>query len=158
MEFINLQNKELTGNWLALQIVTLPEIINCPDILTNTNANTVNIVAEENTVDVLPVPEAIQVSVKTIRRKSNFSYSIKIQVDFPYQSSSVDDFLNNLNKQKVIAVGLNANDEEKIFGSKLHPLTFDYELTDGKKLIDGSNTRVIVSGKIPQKPVFITNL
>ena len=155
MELVNLTEHEQTGSWQALQIVPLEEIINCPDILTNGNASQVNIVADPNTLDILPVPELFSISVTKKRTSSGFQHSIKIQIDFRYQSTSVDDFLETLQHKKVVVIGVKLYGAEKMFGSKLHPLTFNYSFIDGKRVEDGAKTRVSIIGKTPQKPVFI---
>lgn len=155
MSTINLAVLEQSGGWQSIQVALLDEIINMPDIVTNANAAQIEIVGAEDTIDILPIPESILINHSKSQSKKGVEHSIKIQFDFAAQSSALDDFLYKYEAKKVIAIGVKPTSTEKLFGSKISPLLFDYDLIDGKNKEDGSITRVIISGKTLQKPVFI---
>jgi hypothetical protein len=155
MSTTNIAILEQTGSWQSIQIATLDEIKTMPDIVTNDNASQIEIVGTVDTIDILPLPENINISHSKTQSKKGVEHSIKIQFDFPSQSTALDNFLYQYEGKKVIVIGVKPFGTEKLFGSKLSPLLFDYDLIDGKGIDDGSVTRVIISGKTTQKPVFI---
>lgn len=152
---LNISDQEQTGGWRSLQIAPIEEILVCPDIVTNQNANLVSLYAGPATIDILPVSESINISISNKRDKAGFQYTIKIVMDFFYQSIALDNFLNDYLNKKVVVLGVTSYGAEKLFGSKLHPLTFNYELIDGKNFEDPATTQVTISAVIPQKPVII---
>jgi len=155
MVTLNTSDQEQTGGWRSLQIAPIEEILVCPDILTNQNANLVSLNAGPTTIDILPVSESINISVLRKRDKAGFQYTIKIVLDFFYQSIALDNFLNDYLNKKVVVIGVTSYGSEKMFGSKLHPLTFNYDLIDGKNIEDPATTQVTISAVISQKPVII---
>lgn len=144
-----------TGNWHSIHLATLAEVLSMPDILTNSNASQVSILTNDETLDILPVPESFNVVVTPKRTKNGHQYAIKIQIDFPYQSAAIDDAFEKFLNEDIIAVGIKPDGTQKIFGSKLYPLKFDYQFLEGKKLEDGSKTRITIKGNVAQKPVFV---
>lgn len=155
MPLYNISDLEQTGGWRSLQIAPLDEILNCPDILTNANANQVSLNAGPSTIDILPVTESIKITAKPSRTKNGFNYNINISCDFYYQSTVLDNFLNEYINKKMVVLGITTYGTEKLYGSKLHPLTFDYEFIDGKNIEEAATCRVLITGKIPQKPVIV---
>jgi hypothetical protein len=155
MSTTNIALLEQTGSWQSIQIATLDEIKIMPDIITNENASQIEIVGAYETIDILPLPESVNITHSKTQSKKGVEHAIKIQFDFPAQSAALDNFLYLYEGKKVIAIGIKPSGTEKLFGSKLSPLLFDYDLIDGKSIDDGSVTRVIISGKTTQKPVFI---
>lgn len=157
MAIKNITSSEKLGGWKSVQIATLDEIRNCPNILTNNNAHNLEVFGSENTIDILPIPGSIVINAKPTRTKSGVYYSINIQVDFPVQETTIDDYFSDILQKKFIAIGTTLSGSERIFGSKNHPLQFMYEYTNGKKIDDSEITRVKIFGKTIQKPVFISN-
>ena len=155
MVTLNTSDQEQTGGWRSLQIAPIEEILVCPDILTNQNANLVSLNAGPTTIDILPVSESINISVLRKRDKAGFQYTIKIVLDFFYQSIALDNFLNDYLNKKVVVIGVTSYGSEKMFGSKLHPLTFNYDLIDRRNIEDPATTQVTISAVISQKPVII---
>lgn len=155
MGILSSQNSERTGGWVSIQIASLAEITFCPAILTNTNANLLQISGNEDTIDVLPIPEKFSVNVSARKTKIGTTYNVSISLDFSEQSAALDSYLNLYKNKKVIVLGIDTNQNVKIFGSKNHPLNFSYQEIQGKKLEDSSITRVTVNGSIGQKPVYL---
>jgi hypothetical protein len=152
----NTNNLEQTGGWLNLQFATLDEVKYCPQILSNENANLVEIEGTPDTIDVLPIPERFSVNVTPRKSKIGTTYSITISLDFPHQSASIDNYLNAYKNKRGVVIGTTTNQKLKMFGSKNFPLDFSYQEINGKKLEDSAITRITISGNIPQKPVYIS--
>ena len=156
MSLKTIDKYEETGGWLNLQFATLEELIFCPEIVTNKNANTIQIEGSEDTIDIVPIPERFMVNVTPRKTKQGTFYNISITLDFPYQAKDIDDYLNIYKNKKGIVIGTTTNSKIKMFGSKNHPLNFSYQEINGKKLEDSSITRINIKGNIPQKPVYIS--
>ena len=154
MTDINITFEEQTGGWFNVTIVTLEEI-ECPDILTNDNASSVVISSAESELDILPVGEGIKITEIPRKTKSGFLYNIKGNFEIAYQSKALDTAFKNYLQKKVVLVGTKHSGQQKMYGSKKFPLDFSYQFVNGTKYEDGTKVRVTVSGKIPQKPVFI---
>lgn len=157
MSVKNLTFQEQTGGWKSIQIATLEEIQNCPEILTNANAHKIEVFGTADTIDITPIPETFVVNAPPKKTAAGLLFRIKIFFEFPYQSHLIDDyFFKHINK-KCIVFGETSFGAVKVFGSKRHPLHFIYEQVNGKKLDDKPLTRVTISATISQKPVFIVD-
>ncbi|NKI28249.1 hypothetical protein HCG49_16975 [Arenibacter sp. 6A1] len=150
-------NKEQPGGWLHLHIVTLEELAKCPAHITNENAHLVNIAPSQDVLDVLPVGESISINETPSETTSGTMYNIKAAVEFGVQSKALDSFLDKYNRQKVVIIGIKPSGLQKMYGSKKFPLTFSYQYSNGKNFEDGSYTRIEIAGKIPQKPVIMSD-
>jgi hypothetical protein len=156
MPLYNITDQDQTGGWKSLSIAPINDVLSCPDIITNANANTISLNSGPETIDIIPVTESIKIQSTPRRSKNGFLYNIKITTDFYYQSKVLDDFLHEYVNKKVVAFGITTYGTEKFYGSVLHPLTFDYEFIDGKNIEQAATCRVSLTGNIPQKPVIIT--
>lgn len=155
MNDINIKLKEQTGGWFNVIIVTLDELIECPAILTNDNARRVVLAPAASGLDILPVGENIKITEVPRKTKSGFLYSIKGDFEVAYQSKELDTYFKSYLNKKVALVGIKHTGQQKLYGSKKFPLDFSYQFINGTKYEDGIKVRITVSGKIPQKPVFI---
>lgn len=157
MSDINIALEEQTGGWFNVAIATLDEILECPDFLTNDNATSVVFAPAASGLDILPVGENIKITEPIQKTKSGTLYNIKGEFELAYQSKEVDTYFKNYLHKKVVFIGIKHSGQQKLYGSKKFPLAFSYQFMNGKKYEDGSTVRVTVTGKIPQKPVFINN-
>lgn len=157
MNTVNSQQKEQTGGWFSVQIYTTDELVSCPNVLTNENASKITIVPSSDFLDVLPVGESIKIKATPRTTKNGTSYSINGDFKIAVQSKQIDTFLNKYRNKKVVLIGIKHFGQQKMYGSKLFPLSFSYNEINGTKLQDGSLFQISVSGKIPQKPVFIND-
>jgi len=155
MSLINVSSKEKPGSFKFIQIITTDEIIACPEILTNSNANQFKSSPSLDTIDVVFIDDNLKISEKQLRTKSGILYNISAQIDIADQSSKLDDFLQKRVFKKIIIISEKTYNQKKIYGSKNSPLKMIYEQINGKKPEDGSITRLKITGKIAQKPVFI---
>jgi hypothetical protein len=155
MAIINVTQRENAGGWSNIQLATLEEVAVCPAILTNSNAKNVSIIGDSDTIDVVLSLETIVVNVTPKKTTSGVVYKIAISCSFDSQNETVDSYFHKFNHKKIMVVGLNNNNQTKIFGSKLHPLSFSYQEIHGKNLEDATTTRVSIGATIPQKPVYI---
>lgn len=154
-QHISLQ--EQTGGWFNVSIATLEELVFCPDILTNDNASSIVINPGPTTVNIYPVGESIIISETPQKTSSGLIYNINSQFDIPIQSKDLDTYFNDCIQKKVVLIGIKHDGQQKLYGSKRFPLTFSYKFINGKKYEDSGSIRVTVSGKVPQKPVFIAD-
>ena len=157
MSELNTSLEEQTGGWFNISIATLDELTSCPDLLTNANANSVVFTPIPSGLDILPVGENIKIGETIQKTKAGPVYNIKGEIEIAYQSEEIDTYLNNLLQKKVIFIGIKHSGQQKLYGSKLFPLSFSYQFINGKKYEDGSKVKITIAGKIPQKPVFINN-
>lgn len=157
MSHINTRLEEQTGGWFNIQIGMISELAFCPDYITNDNANTIVITENEDQVDILPVFENIKIKEPPRVTKSGTLYNIKADVEFTGQKSTIDKILLKYHLEKVFFIGVKHDGQQKLYGSKLFPLEFEYDFINGTKFEDGSLVAITVSGKIPQKPVFIND-
>ena len=155
MAIINVTQRENGGGWNNIQLATVSEITSTPTILTNTNVSAIEITGTSDSVDVVLSPETIVINVTPKKTTSGFLYKINISCSFDAQNETIDSYFKKFLHQKLIVIGLNNNNQRKIFGSKLHPLSFSYQEIHGKKLEDTTLTRINISATIPQKPVYI---
>lgn len=157
MSNVNKVLEEQTGGWFNATIATIDELVVCPDVLTNANANTVVLELEPTELNILPVGENITITETPSRTTSGMLYTINGQVEFALQSTDVDTFLAKYLHKKVVLIGVKHFGQQKMYGSKKFPLNFTYQNINGKNLEDGTSVRITVSGKTPQKPVFIND-
>jgi hypothetical protein len=157
MKDINISLEEQTGGWFNVAIATLDELVECPAFLTNNNASSVVFAPATSGLDILPVGENIKITEPTQKTKSGTVYNIKGEFEIAYQSKEIDTYLKNYLHKKVVLIGIKHSGQQKLYGSKKFPLAFSYQFINGKNYEDGSKVRVIVTGKIPQKPVFIND-
>jgi len=157
MSDLNVSVVEQTGGWFKVAIVPLYEVLVCPDILTNDNASSVVFAESDSELDILPVGENIKITEVSSKTKSGILYTIKGEFEIAYQSAAIDTFFHNLLQTKVLLIGVKHGGQKKIYGSKKFPLQFSYQFINGQKYEDGSKVKVFVSGKTPQKPVFIND-
>ena len=157
MNTIKTENLEQTGGFFNAQIVSIDELTSCPSILTNNNAKDIVITPSATYLDILPVAENIKITEKSTKTKSGTLYTINGEFEIPVQSSELDAYFNDYLYKKVVLIGIKHYGQQKIYGSKKFPLKFSYQFINGKKLEDGSKIMIKISGKIPQKPVFIND-
>ena len=157
MSEISIARQEQTGGWFNVGIFLTEEITSTPTYLTNKNASLVTFEPAEEGLDILPVGENISITEPSRKTKSGTIFSIRAQFDIENQSKSLDEYLNQFRHKDVVFIGIKHSGQQKLYGSKKFPLEFDYEFINGKKYEDGSRIRITVAGKIPQKPVFITD-
>jgi len=148
---------EQPGGWFNFQIYEIDDVTSCPDLLTNVNASSVVIDPPTDHIDILPVRETIKIQETSKKTKAGVVYTIKGEFTCQIQTEELDTYLNKRIHKKVILVGVKHFGQQKIYGSKKCPLALEYQLVNGTKYEDGSAIKVLVSGKIPQKPVFINN-
>ncbi|SOS48431.1 hypothetical protein [Tenacibaculum dicentrarchi] len=155
METKILDDLEQVGGWYNVQIVPISELIYCPHILTNENAAE-TVIAETTTgIDIMPVTEHIKITETPKKNKSGTIHTIKAEFELRVQLTEIDNYFNRFRNNKVIFIGTKHYGQEKLYGSKLFPLDFSYQFINGQKQEDGSLTRIRITGKTPQKPVFI---
>ena len=157
MNTVNTDNLEQIGGFFNAQIIAIEELTNCPAILTNNNAKSIVITPTVTNLDVLPVAENIKITEKSSKTKSGTLYTINGEFEIPVQSSELDTYFNEHLYKKVVLIGIKHYGQQKMYGSKKFPLDFSYQFINGQKVEDGSKIIVKVSGKIPQKPVFIND-
>ncbi|WP_340074517.1 hypothetical protein [Leptobacterium sp. I13] len=157
METVNTALKEQPGGWFNVQIATTDELTFCPDVLTNENAGSVVVTPASNGLDILPVAESIRINESIDKTKSGIIYTIKGEFEIPYQSKALDTYFNDCINKKVVLFAIKRYGQQKLYGSKKFPLEFSYDPVNGQKYEDGNSIRVTVTGKIPQKPVFIND-
>lgn len=157
MGILNITDKENVGGWKSIHIATLNEIVSTPDLLTNNNASQISINQLPSSLEIYPVAESIKITETPKLSASGISYSLKINIDFYYTSSEIDDYLNAYLHKKVIVIGKKNSGTEKIYGSKNHPLKFSYTLLEGQSFEDGAKIKVTISATTIQKPVFISD-
>ena len=156
MSYLDVSKDEQSGGWFNVSVIPVEELSFCPEILTNNNANKI-IINDTEGMDILPVGESIKISEVYKKTKSGAMYSINGEFEFDYQSKEIDTYLNRYLSKKVILIGVKHFGSSKIYGSKRFPLDFSYQLINGQKYEEGTRIKIIVSGKSPQKPVFINN-
>lgn len=156
MAIIHTSNTEQPGGWFSIQVITLPELAVCPPILTNSNTNLIEIIGADEVIDVLPVGETIRIAEPARNNKSGTLYDINAEFEFAKQSAALDNFLEKHYLKKVVVIGTKHDGQQKIYGSKISPLTFYYHHVNGNRLEDGSKISVSVRGLTTQKPVFIS--
>lgn len=157
MTTINPSDIEQTGGWFNAQIIPIDEIVSSPEVLTNNNASSIIIQPSADGLDVVPISENITISESTRTNKDGTYYDIRLQIEFPIQLKEIDTYFNNYLHKGVALIGIKSSGQQKMYGSKRFPLEFSYEHINGKKLQDGALIRVTVSGKTPQKPVYIND-
>lgn len=157
MQDPNVSLAEQTGGWFNVAIFTLDEITNWPNFLTNQNASSIIVTPNNNGLDILPIRENISISEDPAKTTAGTIYTIKADFEFPYQSAAIDTYLNEFINKKVVLIGVKHSGQQKLYGSKKFPLQFEYQHINGTLYEDGNKTRVTVTGKIPQKPVFIND-
>lgn len=155
MTTINLAAQEQHGGFYALQIFSTEEIVSSPEILTNKNASQMVLQPSEDSLDIPQLAESLKVSEPQAVTKSGVLYNISGSFEIPLQTSEIDDFLKSFLTKKVILIGVKHFNQQKIYGSKLHPLRLKYEMANGTKQEEASIIKVKIYGKIPQKPVFL---
>ena len=148
---------EQPGGWFNFQIYEVDDITTCPDLLTNANASTVLIDPPSDHIDILPVRETIKIQETSKKTKAGVVYTIKGEFTSQIQTKELDSYLNKRIHKKVVLIGIKHFGQQKIYGSKKFPLALEYQFVNGTKYEDGSAIKVLVSGKIPQKPVFIND-
>lgn len=149
--------REETGGWFNVSIAHLDEISNCPEYVTHDNAAQVVVTPSENRVDFLHVGESIKITEKTLKTSSGTLHTINGEFEVAFQSKEIDTYFYECLYKKVILFGLKHDGQQKMYGSKKFPLNFNFEFINGTKYEDGATVRVTISGKIPQKPVFVNN-
>jgi hypothetical protein len=153
---INVREKEQQGGWANIQIVSLDEFVYCPDVLTNENSASIVIISELDGLDVLPVAENLKITEPLSRTKSGIIYNIRGDFEISCQTKQLDDYFDKYVLKKVVMIGTKHYGQQKLYGSKKFPLIFSYTYLNGQKSEQGSRIRIRISGKIPQKPVFLT--
>lgn len=157
MPELSITASEQIGGFKLIRLITLDEIVFCPGVLTNQNAANFLSSPTLETIDALFIGESINIKSNQRKNKSGILHSISAQFDLLKQSSDLDDYLNNHANKPLVMIGEKQYGQQILYGSKNAPLKLLYENIHGKKPEDGSIVRVKISGKIPQKPVFITN-
>ena len=157
MADINTSLNEQPGGWFRFNIYEIDHVTSCPDLLTNANASSIVINPPTDHIDILPVRESIKIRETSKKTKAGVVYNIKGEFTCQIQTKELDTYLNKRIHKKVIFVGIKHFGQQKIYGSKKCPLALEYQLVNGIKYEDGSAIKVLVSGKIPQKPVFIND-
>lgn len=155
MTTVNVSESEQHGGFYVIQIFKLSELVSCPEYLTNQNTGLVSFDPEESSVDILPVAESLSISENPDVNGSGILYNISGSMELPYQTSEVDDFLKEYLFKDVVMVGIKHYGQRIMYGSKRHPLRLTYNLVHGKAQEEGTATVIKISGKIPQKPVFL---
>lgn len=150
-------NLEQPGGWANVQIYTTDEITTSPEILTNSNVKDVVITPIDETLDILPVAENIAITEPLVVNNSGPYYNIKAEFEFNIQLEALDTVFNNSLPKKVVLIAVKHFGQQKMYGSKKCPLDFSYTQINGKSQEDGNSIKIKVSGKIPQKPVYITD-
>lgn len=148
---------EQPGGWFNVGIAHLDEISNCPDYLTHDNAANVVVTLSPEAVDFKAIGESIKIDERPIKTSSGTIYTIKGEFEVAFQSKEIDTYFNKCLHKKVVLFGVKHYGAQKMYGSKKYPLEFTYEFINGTKYEDGATVRVTVSGKIPQKPVYIND-
>ena len=156
MSSINTSLQEQTGGWYNVAIISTSEI-ECPDLLTNGNSNEITITPISNGLDILPVGENITINATPQKNKAGTIHNIKGEFEIAYQSGDIDSYFASCLQKKVVLIGVKHSGVKIIYGSKKFPLSFNYKILNGKKYEDGDRIKVFVTGKIPQKPVFMSD-
>ncbi|MFV9552071.1 hypothetical protein [Algibacter sp. PT7-4] len=157
MSNTNTNLEEQTGGWFSVNIISVDDLEYCPSFLTNTNAFSIKISLTDDDLNILPVGEKINITAPPQKSTSGILYNIKADIEFKNQSKKIDTYLNKYLNQKVVLIGVKHFGQQVIYGSKQYPLDFYYQNINGKNYEDGSSIKVVISGKIPQKPVFIND-
>jgi len=157
MSDINTSLCEQQGGWFCFQVLEVADLSNCPDFLTNENATSIEIEIPEDHIDLFPVRESIKIKETSKKTKAGVVYTIRGEFDIALQTKEIDSYLNKRLQKKVVLIGIKHFGQQKIYGSKKCPLAFEYQFVNGQKYEDGSVIKVLVSGEIPQKPVFIND-
>jgi len=155
MSGINTTLNEQTGGWHNVSILSVDEI-ECPDLITNSNANNIVITPIANSLDILPVGENIKINETPRLNKIGTLYIINAEFEMAYQSAEVDDYFNSFLHKEVVLIALKHSGQKKLYGSKKFPLTFNYKNIHGDKYENGNRIRITITGKTPQKPVFMS--
>lgn len=157
MPELSISSEEQIGGFKLVRLITLDEIVFCPGVLTNQNASTFLSSPTLETIDALFVGERINIRSTQRRNKSGLLHSISAEFELEKQSSDLDDYLNKHANKPLVMIGEKQYGQQILYGSENAPLKLLYKNAHGKKPEDGSIVRVKISGKISQKPVFITN-
>ena len=155
MNEVNVSRNEDLGGWFAIEIFAVDEILNCPLVLTNKNASKVEFISPEEQLDFLPLGENIVIRESQKRGKNGFTYAIDAEFEISVQSKLVDDYFHAYLNKKVVIIGVQHSGLKRMYGSEKFPLTFDYRHINGTKAEDGQRMQVMVSGEVPQKPVYV---
>jgi len=155
MPLINISPKEQPGGYKFIQIITIDEIVNCPEFLTNRNALQFISSPNSETIDVIFIDDNLKITEKQSRTASGILYTINCQIDIADQSSDLDDFLQKRVFKNILLIAEKTYNQKKLYGSKNAPLKMSFEQINGKTPEEGSITRLRITGKIVQKPVFI---
>ncbi len=157
MPAINIAQCEQPGGYTVIKIISLDEIIDCPEILTNQNASLFTSTPDPETIDIHFIDDSLKITEKPTRNKSGILYNIYGQIDLANQSSEIDDFLHKRVFQNVVMIGIKTYGQQKLYGSRNYPLKMIYEHINGEKPETGSIMQIRITGNIAQKPVFISD-
>jgi hypothetical protein len=148
--------KEQLGGFRSLEIIKLTDVLNCPHILTNENANQFTYKQFfESDISILPVNETINMVAKPVRTASGIKYKATAGFEVKYLDAAVDSIFNEYHLQHVIVKGNTFNNNAIIYGSLHFPLKFYYEVLHSKQLENPSKFIISCSAEIPQKPVIL---
>lgn len=157
MSGIVVTEKEQIGGFKSILFITLDEIINCPELLTNLNAFEFTSSPPLNAVNVRHVGETMRVTARPSRTKAGLLYSINCQLNIEEQSIEIDNYLFEKQIKPGVLITEKHFGQKMLFGSKNFPLRMTYEGIHGDRAEDGNLIVVKISGKIPQKPIILTN-
>lgn len=157
MTDINLTLEDNIGGWFNISVISLEEITECPEFLTNSNGNEFQYSPVASSLDILPVGENIKI-VETIKKtKSGEMHNIKGEFEMVHESKIIDTYLKNYLYKKVVLIGVKKSGLKKLYGSKKFPLVFSYQYLHAKKNEESTKIKVTIMGQIPQNPIFLSN-
>ncbi len=156
MKIIKQIKNEEIGGFHNLEIIAIEDILFCPIILTNLNASNLDYKKyNDSDVEIMPVGETITINANPKRTVNGIEYSVKGQFEVKYLETDVDDVFSEAVSKRIIVKANRYNGTSIIYGSQSHPLYINYKIKNSKKFETKSKFEITITGKIPQKPVFI---
>lgn len=147
--------KEQLGGFKSIEIIKPEDVINCPHILTNANAENFTYKQFfESDIEILPVNETITMVQKPKRTASGILYDVSGGFEVNYLDAVADTVFESYHLEKVIVKAHTFNNSFVIYGSLFFPVTFFYEVLHSKLIENPSKFTVTCSAEIPQKPVI----
>ncbi|WP_435263412.1 hypothetical protein [Tenacibaculum sp. nBUS_03] len=146
------------GAFHSFEIIPITDVLTCPGVLTNSNVSEFTYTKNEsNNTIIQPVGETLIVSCKPRRTANGLLYAIASSLEIKSPSGEIDTLFNKIINQGFILKANTYTDSSILYGSKIFPLELIYQHVHSKKQENPAKIAVSIKGKIPQKPVFITN-
>jgi hypothetical protein len=147
--------REQLGGFQSLEIIRTKDVLNCPDILTNSNTDEFTYISNTDTDAIItPVYETINVDANPRKTDAGILFNVKSEFEVNYLDINTDALLEQYQEENVLIKATTNNNKSIIYGSLQFPLQFSYSIVHSNKLENHSKFICKIFGNTPQKPVI----